>query len=549
MIKRYRFGQVISDLSLGKQSANYHILKDFASIKKINEQFIIDQAKTAISIIQPIREEEDYYKILGSDPDSTTDELRFKWISLMKKFHPDKAGEIGLEKTKIINKAYNVLSDADRRKNYDEKYLPASRIKVTDPAEYQFRNKKFVCLVIFVVLLLSLGYIHNSRQIAKIAARSEGVINYKAVKPEDHSSAITAKDDINERDVNKNTSIDHEILQEENTNKVSPETTLIDDSENKIESKKLPLPSDGLDDKGIEDIAISDNINVMDEINNNSDISYPTKPDEFAKVNKNQSEIIIHSEDLIDAGTEGANSATQTAKPDILTPEKDTLSKKNINVSDENQEYEIEKIGDTRSDDNKLWKASNTKISNYHNDDGKDKDSSVDKASYTFQPPSLKSNKTSKPQLNTHSKSTLNVANLPQHENLPDKSSVYLVISDYITAYKNRDIGKLQGLFSNNAKENGKPLQEVIKSYRDNFERIDILAYDIKFDNVHLAKNKADVYGDFIITFRTNTDKRNQKSQGNIYWNLFWDQDSWFINEINYEISRTSKDDAIKSAF
>ena len=62
-------------------------------------EFIIDQAKTAISIIKPIMEEEDYYKILGSDPDSTTDELRFKWISLMKKFHPDKAGEMGLEKT------------------------------------------------------------------------------------------------------------------------------------------------------------------------------------------------------------------------------------------------------------------------------------------------------------------------------------------------------------------------------------------------------------------------------------------------------------------
>jgi len=85
----------------------------------------------------------------------------------------------------------------------------------------------------------------------------------------------------------------------------------------------------------------------------------------------------------------------------------------------------------------------------------------------------------------------------------PDKSSVYLFISTYITAYKNRDISKLKSLFTNKAKENGESINNVFDLYKENFDSFNIIAYDIKFEKVDLTANNASVNGGFIITYKS----------------------------------------------
>lgn len=63
----------------------------------------------------------DYYSILGVNKSATAEEIKKAYRKLAVKFHPDKnpGNKDAEEKFKEINDAYEVLSDADKRKKYD----------------------------------------------------------------------------------------------------------------------------------------------------------------------------------------------------------------------------------------------------------------------------------------------------------------------------------------------------------------------------------------------------------------------------------------------
>ena len=64
---------------------------------------------------------EDYYQILGVNKDSSKEEIRKAYRKLAMKYHPDhaKGDKAAEEKFKKISEAYAVLSDDDKRKEYD----------------------------------------------------------------------------------------------------------------------------------------------------------------------------------------------------------------------------------------------------------------------------------------------------------------------------------------------------------------------------------------------------------------------------------------------
>lgn len=64
----------------------------------------------------------DYYEVLGVKRDASADDLKKAFRHLARKYHPDlnKGSKDAEEKFKEINEAYQVLSDPQKKAQYDQ---------------------------------------------------------------------------------------------------------------------------------------------------------------------------------------------------------------------------------------------------------------------------------------------------------------------------------------------------------------------------------------------------------------------------------------------
>src|SRR5207302_2051838 len=62
---------------------------------------------------------DNYYAILGVPIDADSETLKRAYRQLARRYHPDLTGPEGAIQMKRINRAYDVLSDPEKRLNYD----------------------------------------------------------------------------------------------------------------------------------------------------------------------------------------------------------------------------------------------------------------------------------------------------------------------------------------------------------------------------------------------------------------------------------------------
>ncbi|WP_447598197.1 J domain-containing protein [Nitrospira sp. Nam80] len=74
----------------------------------------------------------DHYVVLGVPHTESFEGIQKAYRRLVKECHPDHAGGQGAERFQTVHEAYEVLSDARRRKQYDETLLARKRPIHTD---------------------------------------------------------------------------------------------------------------------------------------------------------------------------------------------------------------------------------------------------------------------------------------------------------------------------------------------------------------------------------------------------------------------------------
>lgn len=85
----------------------------------------------------------DHYATLGIERGAAPEQIRAAFRGLVKKYHPDQAGEETTQQFREIREAYEVLSDPERRRSYDRD-SGGMKIEIhrgPPPKEYRRRNQ------------------------------------------------------------------------------------------------------------------------------------------------------------------------------------------------------------------------------------------------------------------------------------------------------------------------------------------------------------------------------------------------------------------------
>lgn len=411
---------ILKDISMGRESVNYKILKKVARKKKVSENFIIEQAKSVLSYIAPYDEPEleNYYEILNVSPNASDQEIRERWIDLMKTHHPDKAGQTGADRAKKINEAYDILGSASKRVDYDTRHAPDVPIVVRDKASSS--TSRILLYLVPFMLVVGASYLYLS---------SSGLIFQQEIEKESFTSNV--------------------------------ENPIIPDEE---------LTTEILDTN-------KDNSEKQDE--NSSFIS---------SAKENNDEVKTESEE---------ESKSEFAK--IIPVENNLENKPKIETIEEEKVFSPKPIAlDAGFDSNLAIPAVAVKDREHSNNE------------------------------------------LSPNTPAPDDNSLFEFISQYVSAYKNRDLQTIRTLFAPNARENGVSIYKVLDTYKSNFSTIDIERYDVKIKRSSIDNSAGIVMGDFIVAFSNPINNLTKSSRGSITWLLRWRGHKWEIEEINYKIYDTN---------
>jgi curved DNA-binding protein CbpA len=125
----------------------------------------------------------DYYSILEAWPTSSIDDIKKNYFRLAKLYHPDVAGDIpeNRERFKLINEAYSVLSNPQKRNEYDE-LLRKSKLSNRSAVAIQEKDRRSAALAFTQAKdAIRLGRYDKAALLLKSA------IKYDSTRPAYHS--------------------------------------------------------------------------------------------------------------------------------------------------------------------------------------------------------------------------------------------------------------------------------------------------------------------------------------------------------------------------
>ena len=81
-----------------------------------------------------------YYEILGVSPDATSEQITKAYLSLAKKYHPDVDGTQVDENMVELNRIYGILSNPDKRLEYNNRFTPLVHRDLRNVKRYTVRT-------------------------------------------------------------------------------------------------------------------------------------------------------------------------------------------------------------------------------------------------------------------------------------------------------------------------------------------------------------------------------------------------------------------------
>jgi len=76
----------------------------------------------------------------------------------------------------------------------------------------------------------------------------------------------------------------------------------------------------------------------------------------------------------------------------------------------------------------------------------------------------------------------------------------------YCRAYENLNYSRFMGYFAPDAVENNQSVHQLEATYRENFERLDALTYDIRVKDCRVKPDEIEVTGDYRLRWRFRED-------------------------------------------
>jgi curved DNA-binding protein CbpA len=125
---------LLYDATRGRASTYYWEICRTARRRGVSPEYIADRAAVLLATMVE-RQRTDLYRILGVPPLSSTETIRRRWLEVAKVHHPDVGGDGTIFRQ--LKQAYDVLSDATRRGDYERFWLralgPFDRVAPAEP--------------------------------------------------------------------------------------------------------------------------------------------------------------------------------------------------------------------------------------------------------------------------------------------------------------------------------------------------------------------------------------------------------------------------------